>query len=91
MKYLLRYPKRFAIAIGAVVMTAINLIRVIKDGTMSQDDIVAFVLAVFTLLGLYYNIPTSQEGDTFTKLMLEHKENKDYPQPETEEPEDASL
>lgn len=62
MKYLIKYPGRAAIALGAVVMNLINIIRAVKTGEIEEDMIVAFFLALFTLLGLYYNMPTSVEG-----------------------------
>lgn len=73
MKYLIRYPKRTAIALGAVVMTAINLYRAFKTGEISTEQVIAFFTAVFTLLGLYFNIPTSDEGAKHTDLMMLEK------------------
>lgn len=62
MKYLIKYPKRFALAMAAVIMNLINIIRAIRTGEVTEEMIVAFLLAVFTLLGLYFNIPTSEKG-----------------------------
>lgn len=76
MKYLIQNKKEFAIAIGAVVMTIINLVQAIITGGVSQEDIVAVVLAVFTMLGLYYNIPTSEENCRHTGEMRAEKAEK---------------
>ena len=77
MKYLIKNKKEFAIAIGAVVMTAINLVRAIISGELSEDMIITFILAVFTMLGLYYNMPTSKENCEHTGAMrLEKEQNK---------------
>lgn len=87
----MRYPGRTAIAFGAVAMNLINIIRAIKTGEVTEEMLVAFFLAVFTLLGLYYNIPTSVAGDTGTKIMLDMKELEGTELTDVEEPEDAEV
>lgn len=62
MKYLIQNKREFAISIGVFVMTAINLVRAIMAKEITQECIVAFVLAFFTVLGWYYNMPTSEEN-----------------------------
>lgn len=91
MKYLIKYPKRFAIALGAVVFNLINIVRAIMTGEVTEEMLVAFLLAVFTLLGLYYNMPTSPEGESGTQLMLDMKENANAEWEWAEEPEDAEV
>ena len=73
MKYLIQNKKEFAISVGFFVMTAINLVRSIKNGELTEDTIVAFVLALFSLLAWYYNMPTSAENDEATFLMRQAK------------------
>ena len=53
--------------------------------------LVAFFLAVFTMLGMYYNMPTSIEGEIGTKNTIDMKELRDYVSDDVEEPEDAEL
>ena len=91
MKYLLKYPKRFAIACGAVIFNLINIIRAIMTGEVTEEMLVAFFLAVFTLLGLYYNMPTSAEGSTGTITTLDLKAHRGALQETAEEPEDAEV
>lgn len=77
MKYLIRDKKRAAIAAGAVLATAVNLVRAFKSGGGIEEAAIAFFLAVFTLLGLYFNIPTSSENAEATAEMEQRKrENK---------------
>ena len=74
MKYLIKHKKEFAISIGVFVMTIINLIKAIKTGDIAEDVIVAFVLALFTILGWFYNMPTSKENCEHTGAMRLEKE-----------------
>lgn len=76
MKYLIQNKKEFAISIGVFVMTAINLVRAIMAKEVTQECIVAFVLAFFTVLGWYYNMPTSEENCRHTGEMRLEKEQK---------------
>lgn len=62
MKYLIQNRKEFAITIGVFVMTTINIVRAIRSREITEECIVAFVLAGFTLLGWFYNMPTSEEN-----------------------------
>lgn len=72
MKYLIKNKKEFAISVGVFVMTAINIVRAIMSKEITQECIVAFVLAGFTLLGWFYNMPTSEENCRHTgKMRLE--------------------
>lgn len=95
MKYLIKYKGRFAIAIGVCGGTLYNIIRAIRTGNLTEEMIEAFALAVFTLLGLYYNMPTSVEGDTGTKTTIEMKEIEEalkaIEYEAAEEPEDATI
>ena len=88
MKYLIEYPMRSAIAIGAVVMNLINIIRAIRTGEITEEMIVAFLLAVFTLLGLYYNMPTSIEGMAGLEEIKTLKECRNYEQEYVPDPDD---
>lgn len=88
MKYLIQHKERFALAIAVVVINAINLGQAIKDGVLTQETIVAFLVAIFTLLGLYYNIPTSEENSYHTQLMQLEKSNEDLPDDYFEDDED---
>ena len=47
MRYLIQNKKEFAISIGVFVMTLINLIRAIMTKQITEECIVAFVLAFF--------------------------------------------
>lgn len=76
MRYLIKNKKEFAISIGVFVMTLLNLIRAIMSRDITEECIVAFVLAAFTLLGWYYNMPTSEENCRHTgEMRLEKEEN----------------
>ena len=77
MKYLIQNKKEFAISVGVFVMTLLNLIRAIMAENVTQECIVAFVLAFCTLLGWYYNMPTSEENCEHTgEMRLAKKQNK---------------
>ncbi len=77
MKILIKHPKEFALAIAVVVMNAIAVVKAIKEGALTQDLIVALLVAIFSLLGLYFNIPTSEENAIHTGAMrLEKAQNK---------------
>ena len=69
MRYLIKNRKEFAISVGVFVMTAINIVRAIMAKEITQECIVAFVLAGFTLLGWFYNMPTSEENCRHTGEM----------------------
>ena len=74
MRILIQHPKEFALAIAVVVMNAIAIGKAIKEGALTQDLIVAFLVAIFSLLGLYFNIPTSEENAVHTGMMRLEKE-----------------
>lgn len=76
MRYLIQNKKEFAISIGVFVMTLINLIRAIMTKQITEECIVAFVLAFFTVLGWYYNMPTSEENCEATGEMRAKKNEK---------------
>ena len=76
MKYLIQHKKEFAISIGVFVMTLINLIRALMSKEITQECMVAFVLAFFTILGWFYNMPTSEENCVHTGEMRLEKEEK---------------
>lgn len=77
MRYLIKNKKEFAISIGVFVMTLLNLIRAIMSKDITEECIVAFVLAVFTLLGWFYNMPTSLENCEMTgEMRLKKRQNK---------------
>ena len=88
MKYLIQHKERFALAMAVVVINAVNLWRAIKEGVLTQETIVAFLVAVFTLLGLYYNIPTSEANSYHTDMMALEKANEDLPDDYFEDDED---
>ena len=91
MKYLIKYPKRFAIALGAVIFNLINIVRAIRTGEVTEEMLMAFFLALFTLLGLYFNMPTSPEGEVGTLQTIEMKELANSEWEYVEEPEDAEV
>ena len=91
MKYLIKHKKEFAISIGVFVMTIINLIKAIKTGDIAEDVIVAFVLALFTILGWFYNMPTSIEGHNHKVGIKEDKAIRNYEADTVEEPEDSEV
>lgn len=77
MKYLVQNKKEFTIAIVTVLFTAWNVYKAIREGVLTEATLSAFILAVFTLLGLYYNMPTSKENCEHTGAMrLEKAQNK---------------
>lgn len=77
MRYLIKNKKEFAISIGVFVMTLLNLIRAIMSKDITEECIVAFVLAAFTLLGWFYNMPTSKENCEMTgEMRLKKRQNK---------------
>lgn len=88
MKYLIQHKERFALAIAVVVINAINLGQAIKDGVLTQETLVAFLVAIFTLLGLFFNIPTSEQNLYHTEQMLLEKANEDLPDDYFEDDED---
>lgn len=92
MKYLIQNRKEFAITVGVFVTSAVNLIRALKHGIISEEAIVAFIVSLFALLGWYFNIPTSEENCIYTGLMREEKKmhdelyiGEDFSDPEDEE------
>ena len=77
MKYLIQNKKEFAISVGVFIMTAINIVKAIMSKEITEDLIVAFVLALFTILGWFYNMPTSKQNCEHTGAMrLEKEQNK---------------
>ena len=91
LKILAQHPKEFAIAIAVVIINAVNLYQAIRSNTFTQDMIVALLIAIFSLVGLYFNIPTSEENAKHTGLMrLEKKYNREGTDGEDffEDPED---
>ena len=77
MRYLIKNKKEFAISIGVFVMTLLNLIRAIMSKDITEECIVAFVLAAFTLFGWFYNMPTSKENCEMTgEMRLKKRQNK---------------
>lgn len=77
MRYLIKNKKEFGISIGVFVMTLLNLIRAIMSKDITEECIVAFVLAAFTLLGWFYNMPTSKENCEMTgEMRLKKRQNK---------------
>lgn len=77
MRYLIKNKKEFGISIGVFVMTLLNLIRAIMSRDITEECIVAFVLAAFTLLGWFYNMPTSKENCEMTgEMRLRKRQNK---------------
>lgn len=74
MKYLIKNKKEFAISVGVFVMTAINVVRAIISHEITEELIIAFVLALFTILGWFYNMPTSKENCEHTGAMRLEKE-----------------
>ena len=62
MRYLIQNRKEFAITVGVFVTSAVNLVRGIRHGIISEESIAAFVVALFALLGWYFNMPTSKEN-----------------------------
>ena len=77
MKYLIQNKKEFAISVGFFVMTAINLVRSIRNGELSEDTVVAFVRAALSVAAWYYNMPTSEENNRHTAEMRQEKAEKD--------------
>lgn len=77
MRYLIKNRKEFAISVGVFVMTTINIVRAIMSKEITQECIVAFVLAGFTLLGWFYNMPTSEENCRHTGEMRLEKHRPD--------------
>lgn len=77
MKYLIKHKREFTIAIVTVVFTGWNVYKAIREGVLTEATLSAFILAIFTLLGLYYNMPTSKENCEHTGAMrLEKQQNK---------------
>lgn len=77
MRYLIKNKKELAISIGLFVMTLLNLIRAIMSKDITEECIVAFVLAALTLLGWFYNMPTSKENCEMTgEMRLKKRQNK---------------
>lgn len=74
MKYLIKNKKEFAISVGVFVMTAINVVRAIMSHEITEELIIAFVLALFTILSWFYNMPTSKENCEHTGAMRLEKE-----------------
>lgn len=91
MKYLIKHKKELAISIGVFVMTIVNLIKTIKTGDITEDVIVAFVLALFTILGWYFNNPTSIEGDISKIEIKQRKACRNVAYNPAPEPEDAEV
>lgn len=77
MKYLIQNRKEFAISIGFFVMTAINLIRAIREKDITEEMVVAIVYAAFGVLAWFYNMPTSEENCKYTGMMRLEKHRPD--------------
>ena len=68
MKYLIQNTKEFVIAICVVLcVITICVLAVLSGDYLKMAG--ALVNVVFTLLGLYYNIPTSEENCKATGYM----------------------
>ena len=76
MKYLVQNKKEFAISVGVFVMTVINIAKAIMSKEITEELIVAFVLALFTILGWFYNMPTSKQNCEHTGVMRLEKEQE---------------
>lgn len=74
MKYLVQNKKEFAITVGVFAVNAYNLWKALKRGVVDEQTIAAFVFALLTLLGWYYNMPTSEENCRYTGAMRAEKE-----------------
>lgn len=77
MKYLIQNRKEFAISIGFFVMTAINLIRAIREKDITEEMVVAIVYAAFGVMAWFYNMPTSEENCKYTGRMRLEKHRPD--------------
>lgn len=88
MKYLIQCKERFALAVAVVIINAINLYEAIKEGVLTQETIVAFLVAILSLLGLFFNMPTSEQNLYHTEQMLLEKANEDLPDDYWEDDED---
>lgn len=78
MKYLIRHTKELVIAICVII----SVITISVLAIMSGDYLkVAGALAsdVATLLGLYFNVPTSEENSEATIAMRLLKKKEDLP------------
>lgn len=75
MKYLIQNTKEFVIAIAVIVGLIVLSILALKTGDYKAIG-GAFVNDIFTLLGLYYNMPTSEENSLATGEMRQAKAAK---------------
>lgn len=66
MKYLIQNRKEFAITVVAFIMAVINLIRSIREGMFTADNLITVILTAIGILAWYYNMPTSEEGSIGT-------------------------
>ena len=74
MKYLIQNRKEFAITVVAFVMAVINLIRSIREGVFTSDNLITVILTAIGVLAWYYNMPTSEENCIATGEMRARKQ-----------------
>lgn len=79
MKYLIQNKKEFIISLfvfATVILVAFWAVWAIIQGTISYENIIALIGAVFEMLGWYYNMPTSEENCEATGEMRARKAEK---------------
>ena len=81
MKYLIQNRKEFIISLGVLVTILLVIfwcVWSIIDGSFTYKNLIAIAGEIFTILGWYYNMPTSEENCKHTGMMrLEKTYKKD--------------
>lgn len=81
MKYLIQNRKEFIISLGVLVTILLVIfwcVWSIIDGSFTYKNLIAIAGEIFTILGWYYNMPTSEENCKHTGMMrLEKAYKKD--------------
>lgn len=79
MKYLIKNQKEFIITLGVLVTILLVIfwcVWSIIDGSFTYKNLIAIAGEIFTILGWYYNMPTTFENRKATDLMRLEKAQK---------------
>ena len=79
MKYLIQNRKEFIISLGVLVTILLVVfwcVWSIIDGSFTYKNLIAIAGEIFTILGWYYNMPTSEENCKHTGMMRLEKAYK---------------
>lgn len=87
MKYLIKYKKEFIITIAVFLA----IIYILYDGFKNGTSIQSILESIAIVLGWYYNMPTSIEGDISKIEIKQRKACRNVGYEGAPEPEDAEV